>query len=803
MSKPVKHYEFGDYALDLSQRILLHEGRHIPLTPKAYDILLALVENNGRIVSKEELMQRVWPDSFVEEINLAKNISVLRKTLTNGADGREFIDTVARRGYRFRAEVREIVEEQRESERAAVNGLVAAEVKQIAEIPPEPGGLPKSESPPVEASPISRTPLIRRWPYLLGAGALLLAALGVWSYFAESQGSFESQVLPHLKTTLIAGWKAEPTGSLLFTRVSPDGNLVAYPTERGGQTDLFVKQINGGGEPIKVTNDPWREFCPTWSPDGQRLAYLSLRNGRYETWIIPHLGGPGRMIATLEVRNHTELFRWSRDGNRLYYEAEGNVYALDPASGAVSNVTSFDPRKSRKTHLRLSPDEQWLTYAEPVGGVAHIWAAPLAGGAPAQVTREGEDNRSPQWLPDGQRIVYGSRRNGVFQICVAYRDGRTPVQLTFGHANLEPWFPAPDGRRILYVSAQQEADLFRCDLKTGVETPVNRGALMEISPTFAPDGQTIAFQQTDNTINLSLSTLLATGSEAPLRLATEASDPRWSPRTGRVAFLRQTERLWSLWTVRSDGADERLVVKENVVPGGYAYLPFNWTQPWNYSWSPEGSRLAYISAQSGALNVWTIGGDGQGETMVSDNADFAVKLFCPVWSPDGRRIAYLTQKRSADTVSRRALIAEDGNNRAIFESSGQVRMLGWSETGGEFLIGLVENPNPGQVADAKLLRLSLAGGGATVVAEFPSIYPATLSLAPDRRRVAFVARPREPEGNDELWVAEVKGGQRRKVLASADPNVYLGGLVWSPEANSLCFNKQSRTTAIWAIENFR
>jgi TolB protein len=511
------------------------------------------------------------------------------------------------------------------------------------------------------------------------------------------------------------------------------------------------------------------------------------------------------MIAALEARNQMELFRWSRDGGRLYYEAEGNVYALDSASGAISNVTNFDPQKSRKTHLRLSPDEQWLTYAEPVEGVAHIWVMRLMGGAPTQVTQEGDDNRTPQWLPDGQRIVYGSRRNGVYQICVAYRDGRTPVQLTFGHENLLPWFPSPDGRRILYVSGQKDADLFRRDLKTGVETPVNRGTLMELSPTFAPDGQTVAFQQTDSTENLALSTLLATSNgtdEAPLRLATEASDPRWSPQTERVAFLRQAERLWSLWTVRSDGADQQIVVKENVVPSGYNIMPFNWAQQQNYSWSPDGSRLAYISAQSGALNVWTIGGDGQGGTMVSDNADLAVKLFCPIWSPDGRRIAYLTQKKSASGVSRSVLISEDGKNRAIFETPGQVRMLGWSETGGEFLIGLVENPNTGQVADAKLLRLSLAGGAA-VVTQFSSIYPDTLCLAPDRRRVAFVMRPREPQGNDELRVAEVKGGQPRKVLVSADPNVYLSGLVWSPEANSLCFIKQSRTTAIWAIENFR
>ena len=100
-------YEFGPYRLEVPTRRLLRRGEPVGLTPKAFDILLALVERRDRVVDKAELMRLVWPDSFVEETNLTQTIFVLRKTLGEDADGRQFIDTVPRRGYRFAAEVRQ------------------------------------------------------------------------------------------------------------------------------------------------------------------------------------------------------------------------------------------------------------------------------------------------------------------------------------------------------------------------------------------------------------------------------------------------------------------------------------------------------------------------------------------------------------------------------------------------------------------------------------------------------------------------------------------------------------------------
>ncbi|MDT4896536.1 MAG: eukaryotic-like serine/threonine-protein kinase [Acidobacteriota bacterium] len=105
-----RFYEFGVFRLDVTERVLFGEKGVVSLTPKAFDTLLVLVENSGHVLGKEELMEKVWPDSFVEENNLAQNISLLRKALSEEGSPRKMIETVPRRGYRFVADVRESLE---------------------------------------------------------------------------------------------------------------------------------------------------------------------------------------------------------------------------------------------------------------------------------------------------------------------------------------------------------------------------------------------------------------------------------------------------------------------------------------------------------------------------------------------------------------------------------------------------------------------------------------------------------------------------------------------------------------------
>src|SRR5262245_39818971 len=102
MSNAAGHvFEFGPYRLDTGRRLLLRDGEVVPLTPKAFELLSVLVENSERVVEKSELMERVWPDSFVEESNLTQSVFMLRKALGDTPSEHRYIVTVPGRGYRF------------------------------------------------------------------------------------------------------------------------------------------------------------------------------------------------------------------------------------------------------------------------------------------------------------------------------------------------------------------------------------------------------------------------------------------------------------------------------------------------------------------------------------------------------------------------------------------------------------------------------------------------------------------------------------------------------------------------------
>src|SRR5262245_42199472 len=179
MNQPAKHYyEFGPFSLDTAERLLLRDGEELSLTPKIFDLLLVLVENSGRILEKEELMKAIWPHAIVEETNLTRNISTLRKVLGESQDAHPYIETIPWRGYRFVASVKEVTNTNSET---------------AITIPPSPSTPSETEergSRSVEATAVgpasnvaSLISRIRRHQVAAGAIALALLAVSGWAFF--------------------------------------------------------------------------------------------------------------------------------------------------------------------------------------------------------------------------------------------------------------------------------------------------------------------------------------------------------------------------------------------------------------------------------------------------------------------------------------------------------------------------------------------------------------------------------------------------------------------------------------------
>src|SRR5262245_62541130 len=101
-------YKFGPFLLNLSERVLLQGEERVPLTPKVFDTLIVLVENAGHLVTKEKLLEEVWPETFVEEANLSVNIATLRRVLNKAHGKQQYIETISKRGYRFAANVERV-----------------------------------------------------------------------------------------------------------------------------------------------------------------------------------------------------------------------------------------------------------------------------------------------------------------------------------------------------------------------------------------------------------------------------------------------------------------------------------------------------------------------------------------------------------------------------------------------------------------------------------------------------------------------------------------------------------------------
>ena len=122
-------YEFGPFRIDASERQLLRDGEVVPLTPKVFDVLLALVQNSGHILSKDEVMRTVWPDTSVEEGNLARNISTLRSALGERPRDNQFIETIPWRGYRFIGAVRKV---HHQDQRPAIDSIAVLPFRNVS-----------------------------------------------------------------------------------------------------------------------------------------------------------------------------------------------------------------------------------------------------------------------------------------------------------------------------------------------------------------------------------------------------------------------------------------------------------------------------------------------------------------------------------------------------------------------------------------------------------------------------------------------------------------------------------------------
>jgi DNA-binding winged helix-turn-helix (wHTH) protein/Tol biopolymer transport system component len=405
-------YEFGIFRLEASTRSLYRDGEFVPLTPKVLETLLVLVEDAGKVVTKDELMQRVWPDAFVEEGSIANNISILRKTLNPDFPGEGPIATVARRGYRFTAEV-----------------LLRSATAEITLRAPAPAGT--ADAPGLEATPTvdkfgAKPGFFRRnRGVIAGASLLALAVLFAGLLLLERLRSFPFEHVTMERLT--------HSGNVYTAAISPDGRFIVTELRDNGKFGLWLRNIATGSITPVVPSSDFEIYDVTFSRDGnfiyfrRELDATAERRGLYR---VPVLGGTPVLI----VRNIDTNPAFSPDEKRMaylvWYWAAGN-FDLMVADGDGTN-----PRAVFKGPLPAPDDPAWSSDGNVVvvcvrerDGVQGELVAIDADTGASRVfyKRSNSVMRTPRWLPGGKGLLvrYSKPDGSQWQIgYVSYPSGK-------------------------------------------------------------------------------------------------------------------------------------------------------------------------------------------------------------------------------------------------------------------------------------------------------------------------------------------------------------------------------------------
>ena len=577
-------YTFAEFELDLTRRVLLRDGHSVPLHGKAFDLLVVLIENRDRVIAKDELMEMVWRDQFVEEANLTVQVSALRKALQEKKDEHRFIVTVPGRGYRFVADVQngqappDIIISTHTSSHLLVDEEV---VTPVADRPGDALYDVRARS--------NRYP---RLPYVivaLATASLIGLGLAYGIYFLTREKS--ARPFEKINQTRLTN-----SGRVSRAGVSPDGKYIAYVLGENEGNSLWLQQVGTASTVRLLAPVKAQVYELTFNPDGSYIFYNLFADGSADPQFfrIPSLGGVSEQIPNVIA----SYISFAPDGKRF-------AYAQSDSAGGKNHlvIADADGRNQKTVAERPYPN----TFETQMPVVA--------------------------WSPDGETIacLVHHVEAGVNYSSIVGINARDGSEKTLGE---QRWYDVlsiewlKNGSGLLFSASDKLSgphDIRFLSYPRGESRQITNDLSHHDSLSITADGESLVSIETNTVNGIYVGEVGANPDKYQVIISeTGALYPFvWTP-DGKIIYRSNKDGVANLWTMDATGEDRRQLTTNAQVDSRGLCI------------SPDGKHLVFGSSRNGRSNLWRVDADGRNLMQLTTGE---VDVY-PSCSPDNLTVVY-------------------------------------------------------------------------------------------------------------------------------------------------------------------
>lgn len=723
-------YEFENFRLDADNLLLFHDGEQLAPTPKVVATLLALVERRGEIVTKNQLMEILWPDTQVEEGNLTQNLYILRKTLGTRVSNKPFIETLRGRGYRFSAEVSLVPNGFAKAE--SISQVLVSRKENIYSVVDWQRAVDTEED--AEQAPIAASAARAKWIFPALAAFGLVSVVGLVALFvfrppaAPRASMSEKRELTFLQLT--------DGRDVNDATISPDGSYLTYHESDGGTYRMWLQQVGESNRVEVIPPTTKVILSKTFAPNGKTIFFIAAEgpNEPSSLYSVPALGG----VPTKIAEDLGSTVAVSPDGRQIAFIREDK--SLTRSLIIVADIDGTNQRTILTSTegsviwggLAWSPDARFIAFGQvnlrtpTKGGNCAIAAFDLDTGTTRELSGEKWDTCGRMaWTFDNKELLFigtkrgevlSTRRDQLFSLTL--ESGEVRRLTTDGNRHQVSSLGVTYDNAVLVVPFNRSSQLWVMDASGDSSTvrQITSGLAdgrAGIAP--LPDGRIGYIARVGDSLNAW--TINADGSEA--RQITKKPDQieelRAATSGTRFYFSSLVDGMPRLFESKVDGSDLRQVladesfdVDSTVSPDG------NWVV-YNSAVADNGivkKTLRIASIESGEYRELTsfyslaphfspdgqyISFIGQNDTIgiisVSDGTPVAnfKPLQVPLlnvgarWTPDGKAIAYIVRQKSAGNIWRQPIDRSTPERLTDF-SSGEIYNFAFSADGRKIIL---------------------------------------------------------------------------------------------------------------------